>query len=313
MVSFISSFRERSIVVFALAAIVTLAVAWVNNAAPDARSDREFEKQAFWQHKVFGHPDHSYTVIASGDSRVYRGLSPEALESVLPGAKVLNYGFSGSGHNKMMFDQIARLLDEDQSKTRAVILGITPYSLTPKAQKNGEYADYLRKGPPSRLESLHEIFRSLSTRRLKELVLGGEQKYDSNQLYEYLDNGWIKSDWATHDPEAELNVFRTDFRGNQVDPKVLADIAAQTRKWVSAGIIVLAYRPPTTPAMEAVEAEHSGFDEPAFRRQFTQAGGIWVDPGPGYVSYDGSHLTPESSEKLSRILGQAIAGERKSF
>lgn len=308
MASSIFSFRERGMLIFSLAAIAILFGAAMNNAIPDPEHHNVRASELFWQHKVHELPTHAYNIIASGDSRVYRGFSPEIIEQKLNGAKALNYGFSGGGHNAFIFRQLEKLLAN--TGIRVIILGISPYSLTPKAQLNGVYNDYFRKGPAHWGDPVNDFFRAIDKERLKTFVR--RQNDMSNERYEYLQNGYVRSDWAARNPRSELNVFATDFDGNTVDQNVIAGIFDQTRKWTAQGIIVLAYRPPTTPDMEAVEAAHSGFNEKAFAAEFRKAGGLWVDPGADFVSYDGSHLTPESADKLSEILAHAIAGRLKS-
>jgi hypothetical protein len=51
--------------------------------------------ERFWVMKAQGMS--RYDMILMGDSRVYRGLSPQAMEEVLPGERILNFGFSGGG------------------------------------------------------------------------------------------------------------------------------------------------------------------------------------------------------------------------
>lgn len=311
MASFISSFKERSVPLFILAAIVTLATVWVNNAIPDPSHGASRQYEAFWQHKVFDVPEHGFNIVATGDSRVYRGFSPQVIESALPGLHAYNYGFSSGGHNAFIFRNIEKLLTRDPHGLRAVILGVSPYSLTPKAQTNSQYNDVFRKGPVRWDDAVNDFFRAINVDRIKEMIRGPDPK-PSNATYDYLDNGYVRSDWLTRNPESELKVFATDFDGNTVSPDVITGVMEQTRKWTNEGIIVIGYRPPTTKEMEAVEAAHSRFNEKAFIGEFRKAGGIWVDLDNNFESYDGSHLTPESTDKLSKILAQAIAGASKS-
>ncbi len=309
MASSTSSFkRERSIRVLVLALALVAALAGLNNYSPDNSRREEIAIRDFWQHKVFDLPDHAFTVVVSGDSRVYRGFAPQAVDAAIPGARALNYGFSNGGHNPFIFKQVDRLLAE--TGPRAVILGITPTSLTPKAQLNAQYDDYFRKGPPGWAQPVEDYVRRVDLRHIKR-VLRGQVSKPSNEVYEYRTDGWVRSDWIKRNPESELRNYQAGFDGNRVDPRVIADIEKQTRKWTDAGIVVIGYRPPTTPAMVALENAKSGFDEAAFARAFRAAGGIWVEPGADFISYDGSHLTPESTVKLSEILAQTIAKQMK--
>jgi len=300
-----TSSSERSTWSLALAALLVLAVACLNNASPDPKYDESQNAKAFWQHKVFGLADGSYDIILSGDSRIYRGLDPEQFDTTIKGTKTFNFGFSGGGHNPLIFSEIDRILNDDPARTHAVVLGITPYSLTPKAQLNAEYLDYKAKGPPASLQGIYDWFRPLSFSHLKKLAAGNTAK-PSNEVYKYDENGWVRSDWTKRDKTAELANYKANFDGNRVDQAVIEGIIRKTAEWAAQGIIVVAFRPPTTPAMLALENSASGFNETAFKAAFKAAGGLWVEAGQNYETYDGSHLTPESSEQLSKIVASAI-------
>jgi len=289
----------------ALAALLVLAVAYLNNASPDPKYDETRNARTFWQHKVFGLADGIYNIVLSGDSRIYRGLAPAQFDAVLKGTKTFNFGFSGGGHNPLIFREIDRILNDDPARTHAVVLGITPYSLTPKAQMNAEYLDYKAKGPPASLQGIYDWFRPLSFSRLKKLAAGKTAK-PSNEVYSYGDDGWVRSDWVKRDTGAELANYKANFDGNRVDQAAIDAVISKTADWAAQGIIVVAFRPPTTPAMIALENTASGFNETAFKAAFRAAGGLWVEAGQHYETYDGSHLTPESGEQLSKIIASAI-------
>lgn len=304
MASFISSFRrERSLLCLALAAAITLGAAYANNAFPDAAYNAARTEDAFWQRKVHTAPAHAFNVVASGDSRVYRGFDPATLENAVPGIRAYNFGFSSGGHNPFMFTKIdALLLADNTPGMRAVILGITPHSLTPRAQANSHYHDIAGQSPET-----DGYIRPITIKRIKQ-ILRGANDARTGASYDYMDNGWVRSDWQTHDTTAELPNFRALFDGNRVDQKTIDALIAQTTAWAARGITVIAYRPPTTPEMEETENTRSGFDEPAFIARFRQASGIWIDTRNGYATYDGSHLTPESAQNLTRRIAEALSG-----
>lgn len=310
MASFTSS-SERSMRALVLAALLVLAAACLNNASPDPKYDESHNARAFWQHKVFGLADGSYDIVLSGDSRVYRGLDPAQFDAAIKGTKTFNFGFSGGGHNPLIFTEIDRILNDDPARIHAVVLGITPYSLTPKAQLNAEYLDYKAKGPPASLQGIYDWFRPISASRLKKLLAHTAAK-PSNEAHIYGSDGWVRSDWIKRDETAELANYKANFDGNRVDQAVIDGVISKTGEWTAQGIIVVAFRPPTTPAMLALENSVSGFNETAFNAAFRAAGGLWVEAGQHYETYDGSHLTPESGEQLSKIVASAIeAAARK--
>jgi hypothetical protein len=56
-----------------------------------------------------------------------------------------------------------------------------------------------------------------------------------------------------------------------------------------------------------LEERESGFEEAAFVRRFTSAGGVWLRFPPGrYFSYDGTHLTRDSAVRFSRDLAERL-------
>jgi hypothetical protein len=301
------SSSERSVFVYALAALVFMGLALVNNSKPDTSYEFQRKDDRFWLRKVFGHAPGTQNIIMIGDSRLYRGLSPAAFEAALPGTKALNYGFSSGGHNPVIFADVDRMLTTDRGKPRAVILAITPHSLTPRTQANEHYLSYRRRhGESAEATPFSDYFRPLDSKRMRKIITGNLNIPTSDEISEYHDDGWLQTDWVKHDPAYALSSYQELFTNNTVSQSIIDDVYRQTKIWRNQGIIVIGYRPPTTSSMLALETAKSGFDESAFRAGFTKAGGLWVEPGPGYKSYDGSHLTPESAKKLSDLLAKTL-------
>ncbi|NQU53588.1 MAG: hypothetical protein HQ522_13725, partial [Bacteroidetes bacterium] len=96
----------------------------------------------FWTKKTFA--PSKYNVILMGDSRVYRGLSPEVMEEKLSGLKVLNFGFSNGGLNNGMFKAAEeKLIKSEQPKV--IILGISPNTITGYTKNNQKYLQELTR------------------------------------------------------------------------------------------------------------------------------------------------------------------------
>ena len=72
-----------------------------------------------------------------------------------------------------------------------------------------------------------------------------------------------------------------------------------------------AFRPPASEKMEDLENAKSGYDETLIKREFSNAGGIWIDIKDRYAykTYDGSHLTSESARLLSKYLAKFVSDE----
>lgn len=57
-----------------------------------------YEKDWFWINKTY--PYKKFDIVIYGDSRVYRGISPEKFSEVFPSADIINLGYSSGGINK---------------------------------------------------------------------------------------------------------------------------------------------------------------------------------------------------------------------
>lgn len=294
-----------------LTAVLVLAAAAQNATWPDEGYFEGKRSIAFWKNKVHGVKDGSINILLAGDSRVYRGLSPAAFEAVLPQTRAYNFGFSSGGHNPIIFNELGRMLINDENAVRAIVLGITPISLTPRAQKNEEFFLYKEMGPVTVADTAQDFFRPMTFKRLKKTIRKTPEDPFSYSFI-YHENGWVSSDINKRDETIALESYKTIFDNNKVDALTINLLLEQVSKWSQAGIVVVGYRPPTTEAMEKIENSQSGFVEKDFIKSFKKSGGIWVDARSygqhfDFETYDGSHLTPQSSEKMSEILAKAIA------
>jgi hypothetical protein len=253
-------------------------------------------------------------MVLMGDSRVYRGLSPKAMKSVLSDYRILNYGYSGGGLNTVMFKAAEPRLDP-KSDQKSIVLGVTPLALTPYAGKNEHYLQELNR--PSdyiflRLYwlSLVHLFESIDFRDISEAFFGSQTTRMQGGYYqEFHDDGWIASWSVPEDPYRTLPSFRDIFSQTPVSQKYIQELVEQTRLWNAQGINVYAFRMPSSQAMVALEDQMSGFDEADFIEQFMSAGGIWFSiPLEPYHSFDGSHLTKQAAQQLSVDLAKLIKG-----
>jgi hypothetical protein len=266
--------------------------------------------ERFWVLKAQGTA--RYDVILMGDSRVYRGLSPQAMETILPGTHILNYGFSGGGLNAEMYAAAEQRLDPRSSK-KSIVLGITPLTLTSRAERNDHFQQEMQR-PPDYV-FMHLYWMPL----LNSLAPLGEQDFTSafsaqntrpNQQGYYLefhDDGWVASFTIPEDPLSALPSYREIFSQTPVSPRLVQELVEQTRQWTQRGIQVFAFRVPSSQAMVDLENQMSGFDEAALVKAFEDAGGIWFPmPLAPYHSYDGSHLAKSAAEAFSIDLAKLI-------
>lgn len=253
-------------------------------------------------------------IVVAGDSRIYRGISPESMKQVLGDQRVLNFAFSGIGLSSPYIAAIEKVLDP-KAEQPVVVLGISPHSLTKGAAKDNDFL-WRKKTPPTPVPAflsrfLH-LFRPIPDREafnLTATLLGKGHRTDRYHQ-EYFANGWIASFRMPEDRKKGLKSYATIFdetRDGPVSQEVIEEFLSETRRLTSDGVTVFGFRPPSCPEMVVLENEKGGFDEKAVARAFENAGGIWLDMDQdAYHSYDGSHLHRESAEALSRALAEQI-------
>ena len=64
-------------------------------------------------------------VVVAGDSTVYRGVSPAAMASILPGMRIFNYGFAAIGYGREYLEAIEDMLAPDGG-AKIIVLGLNP-------------------------------------------------------------------------------------------------------------------------------------------------------------------------------------------
>lgn len=289
---------------YVMALLAVIGVVTVGTIRPQPISSL-IEKEKFWSTKV--HSKKKYDVIVAGDSRVYRGIDPESISKELDGLDVLNFGFSSGGHNDAIFNEIEKRLQTDAPK-KAVVLGLTPYSLTKKAQGNEHFNQEKERAPK-------EIF----LRRFVNPTLGFFDPIKPTDLiyandttlgyYErFRPNGWVESKKLPYDSTAALKSYVKNFKDNKLDEKVFARVLSKVNNWTNQGIQVFAVRMPTTKAMEVLENDLADYSEKDLKELFEKAGGHWLgyENRFRYTTFDGSHLDGEASKKFSTYLGKEL-------
>jgi len=273
---------------------------------PSETVDSGVYPKEFWVRKMLA--KHGYDVVLAGDSRVYRGLSPEAMQSILKNSRVFNFAFDGNGYSREYLQATEEVIDE-ASAHKIVVLGITPKSLTPNsAEKNG-FTSLEKKGRFGMIVDLYltrhlDFFRPYTPFYYLYLIRGHAMR---RYIQEFHKDGWIASRKVPEDPEEQLRRYEGVFANNKVSDQLVAQILDFVEKWRQQGIRVFGFRPPTPEAMLEYERKESGFDEAEFRQIFQEAGGVWLDfEASGYHSYDGSHLREDAARKLSVDLATII-------
>lgn len=284
-----------------------LVVATVMHRGPDHHEDLRLD--LFWAGKLVW--DRCADCVIAGDSRICRGVTPAAMESVLDYRRVLNFAFDSSGYSEPYLRAVERVLDPGLNP-RAVILGITPYSLTRAAVEDNEF-EYRRGLIPFQsmaglyaLQSLHRLSPLRIDQIHEKLSLDAEAPPGTTDR-EYRPDGWLSMARRNGDTSMYMEQYRTAFENNPVDHHLTANLLSHVRRWCAAGIRVYAFRPPIAEPILQIEQECSRFDEPGFVAAFRRAGGIWIPiDALAYDTYDGSHLGRDEATRLSQTLAQEI-------
>jgi hypothetical protein len=270
----------------------------------------------FWATK-YGWKPACCDVVFAGDSRTYRGLVPDVFAATLGAAEVRNFGFSAQGWSSEYLEATSRLLDRSAPAT-IVVLGITPSSLTPAAERTNGYSAERQMGEVARLRDRllgDQLARFSPVQRdlisLARAILGRPTKTYTHIAHS---DGWMESELVPHDPSrlvpASETAYRDHGRDAVVSDEILERVARQCRAWAREGVHAFAHRPPVSEAVLRVEQAHSGFDTEAVQARLESAGCVWIETPPAddsqFRSYDGSHLAPASARRYSGLLASAI-------
>ncbi len=267
------------------------------------------DSDRFWIDKAFANS--IYDCIIIGDSRVYRGISPNILNHNL-NIKVLNFGFSSAGLTKEYLE-FAESKINNYSNNKIIILGVSPYSLTKKATKNYHLKEILDYPIDYKLAVKYcpEVVFLFSPIEIKNLF--GSIKRN-NYIQEYNPNGWVASGFIKEDSIINIQNYKEDFTDNYVINEIVDEICETITIWCKKDIHVFAFRMVCSDEMFRLENTYSQYNPEKISNSITAAGATWFEfPNEGYHSYDGSHLNKTSalafSTKLSDIIAKHIEKE----
>ena len=194
------------------------------------KDDEKYLGELFWSRKTFA-PAH-YNVVIMGDSRVYRGLSPEVVESHLPGLKVLNFAYSNGGLNPTMFDAAEKKLAQNK-KPKVVVMGISANTITDYSAGNQQYLQELTRPREEVLERIYlnplrYWFSATSPEKLKQHFSKKEEKaYYRNR---YFMDGYVESEKYPVDTTTAIASYIDDFTNYKVDSLHMDAIFKQVEK-----------------------------------------------------------------------------------
>jgi len=253
-----------------------------------------------------------FDLVLTGDSRTLLGISPGAMNDILPGYKIGNLGFIALIYSQDYLDYVRNSLHLPVTN-KVIVLGFSPRSLLSK-KKSGCYFRTLHDGAriPLMIESnrysrwLQIIFHELSEDDLSSRF----DNRNSRRFMVSFESGWIAARFFPEKAKASKEKYTNHFINSKIDEELLEVIYRNTEAWTAEGIKVFGIRIPTSPNLFVVEKEMSGFEEQNIRQRFEKSGGIWLNPAvSNLVAYDGSHLRYDSAVYYSK----SLADELKKF
>ncbi|MFH0758053.1 MAG: hypothetical protein V2B15_12265 [Bacteroidota bacterium] len=295
--------KERIIYTLLLAALLAVPVYLLR----DKMDTEEIRKNRYWVAKSSN--TRQYPVLFGGDSRVFRGISPDQFEQGMYGYEAFNYAYWSNGMGRIYLEGLEQKMDK-HSDLKMIVLGVSPHSLTPRGADCGHYKTEMGRTKEQVLQQrylsrLQEVFATYEALELIEKVMGRDKP--SNYRIIYHPDGWVESWWLQPDTSYSARFYEEIFTGNRVSEEVIAGLLGYVEKWTAMGIHVAGFRPPTSHTIMQMEEERGGFDEAVFVERFTRAGGIWIHfPPDRYQTFDGNHLEHQSAARLSADLADSI-------
>lgn len=286
---------QKKIAIFLISTSLLTSLLLIWN--PD-RSISETARANFWTTKTFN--PSTYDVVFYGDSRVYRGISPD---NIIEGTEFscYNFGYSSGSLSSQMLDFAASHVDKSDHPT--LVIGVTPYSLTQNSIKDKQYLQEVNK---SKTEIFLNTYQSGLLTYFDPIkpsdVFGLTGNFD-----EFNPNGWMSNRGNVIDTLSGLESYEKVLYNNPIHEGTYFRFFDKVREYSASGINVYGFRPPTMMSMEQLENQMTGFDETSFIKMFEEAGGSWIYVDKAaYQTYDGSHLQKEEAVKFSRFLNQQL-------
>lgn len=253
--------------------------------------------------------DSSCNLVVAGDSRSALAIDPEQLIKN-KNYKGVNFCFNGNALSENYLDKLAKLLAP--KGPRVILFGITPHMFVPHAFKDNAFLQYKPLALGEKIFSWFfgnkwHSFSIMTVNEIRYIITGG--KYQQPIEVITSSSGWMAAYCRIPDDESkEIESYARQFQFGPVIPSAMDILLEKIERWSSNGIIVIGFRPPTTEKMFSLENRLSGFNGTDFERRFEGAGGYWITvPQYGvYRCYDGSHITADAAQELSRYLFQEI-------
>ncbi len=265
----------------------------------------------FWHNKI--HTSNRYDLVFVGDSRIYRGIDPASVEQTFAdlgsAIKVFNFGFSSAGLDSAFIEDALSLLDTNAALP-ILVLGISPSALADENMTNTHYYQEKNRSFTEQLQRKYlstflANFDPSTPSLIRNQILENKQGY----FQEHYMNGWIASEKIPTDLWKDLWMLEDGFKKADWSLRYQIQLIQLIAQWEKKGIQVFAFRPPAAAHFEKAENKWSQFSESAIAAQIEAVGGNWIQlPNRyQYQTYDGSHLTKESAQKMSSDIAKKIS------
>ncbi len=241
-----------------------------------------------------------YDIVIVGDSRTSQGISPAAMSVVLGGRRAMNLGYNGVCLNRAYLTAASKRLDPSRPG-RTLVIAVSPYALTPRADRESSF-----KADAEVREALRwvDTYASPIAAFFAPYELPGPPRMATVTRFQ---DGWEAQQTAEDKPLASQLHYRDNFDGNQVSSGIVDELLETVAELRAAGILIVAFRMPAYPALQALEDSLSGYDDASLSIKFRGAGARWLEfESERYRYYDGTHMPSEAAREFSRDLAEAM-------
>lgn len=294
--------KERTFWAFALALLLIVAM---GSMRPDKPAGMYPKK--YWATKIGWR--HCADAVLTGDSRTLMSLSPAEMRKVLDYDRILNFGFGANWYAPKYLETVEEVLDP-KSNNKAVMMGITPHSLTYRTRGIGHFLNFIQVSKQDIFFDIHlaPLLNFLDPMSFRDAYLGLFPNLAPTRTQkEFFSDGWVSVHKQPTGKRREVKRYQGIFKQRQVSQQTIDILLEFVAKWSNSGIKVYGFKLPTCKEMVELENKVSGFNESTFVKAFEKAGGIWIPVDEdGYDSFDGSHLQDIGAVEFSRSLALKI-------
>lgn len=290
--------NPRTFVLASLASMLVLGGALA--VLRPSTGESEDANPAYWIDKLNA-PRNAYDAVILGDSRAYRGIDPRRL----PG-KVINFGFSGASLRSpdYLFEGIQKVKPKG-----TIIVAITPHSLSSRALESNAFDALYQRHHADLVVSrafapLYPLTRPYTMAQMAALAKGKVKLLAPVSPSEsYYPGGWVASSRpAVQKAPAIAKMYHEMLSSHPVRAFDVEDMLFDISWYTHLGYRVVFLRLPTSSDVRQAE----NFDDADLRKRVAELRMEWFDCPPG-ETYDGSHLTRASAEKISDALARYLA------